>query len=38
MFTPQNDFERGKFYWVNLPEMAEYTGTLPILVEETYGT
>ena len=38
MFTPENDFEHGKFYYVNVPEMAEYTGTQPLLVEQTFGT
>lgn len=37
IFTPSNDFARGKFYYVNVPEMAEYTGTEPFLVEQTFG-
>ena len=37
MFTPENDFAHGKFYYVNVPEMAEYTGSQPLLVEQTFG-
>jgi surfeit locus 1 family protein len=37
IFTPQNDFARGKFYWINVPEMAEYTGAQPLLIEQTFG-
>jgi hypothetical protein len=37
MFTPKNEFEHGKFYSVNVPEMAEYTGAQPLLVEQTFG-
>jgi hypothetical protein len=37
MFTPENDFEHGKFYTVNVPEMAEYTGSQPLLIEQTFG-
>ena len=37
MFTPENDFAHGKFYSVNVPEMAEYTGSQPLLVEQTFG-
>jgi cytochrome oxidase assembly protein ShyY1 len=38
MFTPENDFARGRFYSVNVPEMAEYTGAQPLLIEQTFGT
>ena len=38
MFTPANDFENGRFYSVNVDEMAEYTGTQPLLIEQTFGT
>jgi cytochrome oxidase assembly protein ShyY1 len=37
MFTPENDFAHGKFYSVNVPEMAEYTASQPLLVEQTFG-
>ena len=37
MFTPENDFAHGKFYSVNVPEMAEYTGSQPLLIEQTFG-
>ena len=38
IFTPKNDFAHGRFYSVNVPEMAEYTGAQPILIEQTFGT
>jgi hypothetical protein len=37
LFTPQNDFAHGKFYAVNVPEMAQYTGSQPLLIEQTFG-
>ena len=37
LFTPTNDFAHGKFYSVNVPEMAAYTGTQSLLIEETFG-
>lgn len=37
IFTPPNEFARGKFYSVNVPEMAAYTGAQPLLIEETFG-
>ena len=37
IFTPKNDFAHGKFYSINVPEMAEYTGSQPLLVEQTFG-
>jgi len=36
-FLPKNDFERGKFYSVDVSEMAAYTGCEPLLVEQTFG-
>jgi hypothetical protein len=38
IFTPENDFGHGKFYYVNVPQMAEYTGSEPLLIEQTFGT
>lgn len=38
LFTPKNDFAHGRFYSVNVPEMAEYTGSQPLLIEQTFGT
>jgi cytochrome oxidase assembly protein ShyY1 len=37
LFTPKNNFAHGKFYSVNVPEMAEYTGSQPLLIEQTFG-
>ena len=37
LFIPKNDFAHGKFYSVNVPEMAEYTGSQPLLIEQTFG-
>ena len=36
-FLPKNDFERGRFYSVDVPEMATSTGCEPLLVEQTFG-
>jgi surfeit locus 1 family protein len=37
VFTPRNDFAHGKFYSVNVKEMAEWTGSQPLLIEQTFG-
>jgi surfeit locus 1 family protein len=37
VFTPENDFAHGKFYYVNVPQMAEYTASQPLLIEQTFG-
>ncbi|KAI1959528.1 surf-like protein [Ophidiomyces ophidiicola] len=38
MFTPDNKPEEGKFYFPDVEQMAELTGSQPIWVEETMGT
>ena len=37
VFTPRNDFAHGKFYSVNVKEMADWTGSQPLLIEQTFG-
>jgi hypothetical protein len=37
LFTPMNDIVHGKFYSVNVKEMAEWTGSQPLLIEQTFG-
>jgi len=37
VFTPKNDFAHGKFYSVNVKDMAEWTGSQPLLIEQTFG-
>ena len=37
VFTPRNDFAHGRFYSVNVKEMAEWTGSQPLLIEQTFG-
>ena len=37
LFTPKNDIAHGKFYSVNVNEMAEWTGSQPLLIEQTFG-
>jgi surfeit locus 1 family protein len=37
MFTPKNKPEEGKFYFPDVKEMAELTGSQPIWIEETMG-
>lgn len=36
-FTPENDPERGNFYFPDIEQMAKHTGSQPIWVEETMG-
>jgi cytochrome oxidase assembly protein ShyY1 len=36
-FLPKNDFEHGKFSYIDVPEMAAYTGSQSLLVEQTFG-
>lgn len=35
MFTPENQPERGKFYFPDVVQMAQLTGSQPVLIEET---
>jgi surfeit locus 1 family protein len=35
MFTPKNEPEKGKWFFPSVKEMAEYTGSQPVWVEET---
>lgn len=35
MFTPENKPEEGKFYFPDVAQMAELTGSQPIWIEET---
>lgn len=37
MFTPDNKPEEGNFYFPDVKQMAELTGSQPIWVEETMG-
>lgn len=37
MFTPDNRPEEGKFYFPDVHEMAQFTGSQPIWIEETMG-
>jgi surfeit locus 1 family protein len=37
MFTPDNIPEEGRFYFPDVPQMAELTGSQPVLIEETMG-
>ncbi|KKA17070.1 COX1 assembly protein Shy1 [Rasamsonia emersonii CBS 393.64] len=37
MFTPENKPEEGKFYFPDVNQMAELTGSQPVLIEETMG-
>ncbi|GAA6061156.1 hypothetical protein JCM10212_005742 [Sporobolomyces blumeae] len=36
-FTPQNQPERDQWVWSNIEEMAHYTGSSPVLVDEIYN-
>lgn len=35
MFTPDNDVAHGKFYFPDVKQMAEYSGSEPVWIEET---
>ncbi|OJJ84202.1 cytochrome oxidase assembly protein SHY1 [Aspergillus glaucus CBS 516.65] len=35
MFTPENEPEKGRFYFPDIEQMAELTGSQPVWVEET---
>jgi surfeit locus 1 family protein len=37
MFTPDNEPEKGVFYFPDVEQMAELTGSQPVLIEETMG-
>lgn len=37
LFTPDNNPARGEFYFPDVEQMAEITGSQPIWVEETMG-
>ena len=37
MFTPKNKPEEGRFYFPDVKEMAELTGSQPVWIEETMG-
>ncbi len=37
MFTPENSPEKGEFYFPDVEEMAQLTGSQPIWIEETMG-
>jgi surfeit locus 1 family protein len=37
MFTPDNQPELGKFYFPDVDQMAKYTGSQPVWIEETMG-
>ena len=38
IFTPKNIPEKGQWYFPDLEEMAKWTGSDPIWIEETMGT
>ena len=38
MFTPDNKPEQGIFYFPDVSQMAEFTGSQPIWIEQTMGT
>lgn len=38
MFTPDNQPEEGKFYFPDVSQMAELTGSQPIWIDQTMGT
>lgn len=35
MFTPENDYNRKMFYFVDIPVMSDLTNVQPLLIEET---
>ena len=37
MFTPDNKPELGQFYFPDVHQMAEFSGSVPVWVEETMG-
>lgn len=37
MFTPENKPEEGKFYFPDVKQMAELTGSQPVWIEQTMG-
>lgn len=37
MFTPDNDLPNKKFYFPDVAQMAELTGSQPVWIEETMG-
>jgi surfeit locus 1 family protein len=37
MFTPKNEPENGKWFFPNVDEMAEWSGSQPVWIEETMG-
>lgn len=37
MFTPENKPEEGKFYFPDIEQMAELSGSQPVWIEETMG-
>lgn len=37
MFTPDNKPEEGKFYFPDVKQMAEFTGSEPVWIEQTMG-
>jgi surfeit locus 1 family protein len=37
MFTPDNKPEDGKFYFPDVEQMAELTGSQPVWIEQTMG-
>jgi surfeit locus 1 family protein len=37
MFTPDNKPEEGKFYFPDVHQMAELTGSQPVWIEQTMG-
>ena len=36
-FTPNNDAERNRWYFTDVKEMARYSGSQPVYIEETFG-
>lgn len=38
LFTPDNKPELGEFYFPDVEQMAEFTGSEPVWIEETMGT
>lgn len=38
IFTPQNHPEKGQFYFPDVQQMAIFTGSEPVWIEETMGT
>lgn len=37
MFTPENKPEEGKFYFPDIEQMAQLSGSQPVWIEETMG-